>query len=318
MPPHPKSYAGGRGQPSRGGGSPSPVGSSLIQYPLPRDLADLYRIQNKSVFNPAVIFDRFSPDLSSAGNKKEEWRKQALQAASVQPDANALKAYCSRWEDLAQALGAQPFEMKTDWRFVPGLGRKTALEIGFNFHRYGFPCLPGSAVKGIARTVALFELAETIELSAEPPDALNHLDQILTLPEDEFKKEINRHQRWSRLAAHKEQADRFRAVFGTLEAAGGAIFFEAIPAEAFSLEVDIMNPHFAPYYQGKEPPADWHNPVPVAFLTVPAGKPFRFAVGWRRGAKGENRAATASEWLKKGLLEIGAGAKTAAGYGYFK
>jgi CRISPR-associated protein Cmr6 len=80
-----------------------------------------------------------------------------------------------------------------------------------------------------------------------------------------------------------------------------------------------MNPHYGPYYQGKEAPADWHNPVPVGFLAVPAGKEFHFAVGWRAAApRAEQLRPKAEEWLKKGLQELGAGAKTAAGYGYFK
>lgn len=307
--------------PSGRGGGPSPSDrqpAAAVEYPLPPELAGLYRSASKDGLNPAVIFDRFAPDLSRAGNKKEDWKKHALQAAAVKPDSTALRAYLTRWQALVQAAGAQPFTLQTDWRFIPGLGRKSALEIGFNFHRYGFPYLPGSAVKGIARTCALFELAESVQLPAEPPSLLNQLDQLLALPDEEFKKEIGQTEHWSNLKAHLEKAADFRAVFGTLEQAGGAVFFEAIPAEAFALEMDIMNPHYGPYYQGKDAPADWHNPVPVAFLTVPAGKTFHFAVGWRRGAKQPELCAKAAGWLKQGLKDLGAGAKTAAGYGYFK
>lgn len=315
--------------PSDRGGGPSPADrqpGAAVLYPLPPELAGLYRSASKDSLNPAVIFDRFAPDLSRAGNKKEDWKKQALQSAAVKADSNALGAYLSRWRALVQAAGAQPFTMQTDWRFIPGLGRKSALEIGFNFHRYGFPYLPGSAVKGIARTCALFELTETVQLPAEPPDLLNQLDQLLALPDEEFEKEIDRRPHWSKLKAHSDQTAQFRAVFGTLEQAGGAIFFEAIPAEPievepgnkFALEIDIMNPHYKEYYRGNTAPVDWDSPNPVTFLAVPAGKTFHFAVGWRRGARQPELCAKAAGWLKQGLKDLGAGAKTAAGYGYFK
>ncbi len=307
--------------PSGRGGGTSPSDrqpAAVVEYPLPPELAGLYRSASKDRLNPGVIFDRFAPDLSRAGNKKEDWKKQALQSAAVKPDFDALRAYLTRWQALVQAAGAKPFIMATDWRFIPGLGRKSALEIGFNFHRYGFPYLPGSAVKGITRTCALFELAEAVKLPAEPSDLLNQLDQLLALPDEEFKKEIDHKPHWGNLAAHSDQTAQFRAVFGTLEQAGGAIFYEAIPAEAFALEIDIMNPHYKEYYRGNTAPVDWDSPNPVTFLAVPAGKTFHFAVGWRRGAKQSELCDKAVKWLKQGLKDLGAGAKTAAGYGYFK
>ncbi len=316
---NPKTPGRGGSPPGRGGSQPAGGQTAAqLQYPLPPELAAVYRSANKSSLNPAVIFDRYAPDLSRAENNKEAWKKQALQAAAVSADAGALRAYIERWRALTQAAGAQSFTMQTDWRFIPGLGRKSALEIGFGFHRYGFPYLPGSAVKGIARTWALFELAEAAELPADSPEILNNLDQLLAKPAEEFDKELKNAHDWRGLAARRQEAERFRMAFGALDQAGGAVFFEAIPAKAFPLEIDIMNPHFGPYYQGKDAPADWHNPVPVAFLTVPAGQPFHFAVGWRGGSKRAEWLNQAAAWLRQGLKELGAGAKTAAGYGYFK
>ncbi len=312
--------SGRGGSPPRGGGNPLPAGNAPtgVQYPLPPELADVFRGANKSTLNPAVMFDRFAPDLSKAGGKKEEWKKQALDMAKGKADSNALNAYLNRWQALVIACGAQPFSMRTDWRFIPGLGRKSALEIGFNFHRYGFPYLPGSAVKGIARTYALYELAEKGGLSAGQPEPITNLDKLLEQPDEDFRKEVSKDSPWEGLTNLLQEVAHFRAVFGTLDQAGGAVFFEAIPAEAFALETDIMNPHYGPYYQNKDAPADWHNPVPVGFLAVPPDKPFYFAVGWRRGAAHPELRSKAEQWLRQGLQELGAGAKTAAGYGYFK
>ena len=47
-----------------------------------------------------------------------------------------------------------PRSLKTEWRCIAGLGRKGPLEVGFTFNRYGFPILPGSSLKGIARAYA--------------------------------------------------------------------------------------------------------------------------------------------------------------------
>jgi CRISPR-associated protein Cmr6 len=98
--------------------------------------------------------------------------------------------------------------------------------------------------------------------------------------------------------------------------AGQVIFFDAIPANSASLklELDVMNPHYGPYYQGAQPPADYHNPVPVFFLTIGLGSEFLFAVA----SQNADLATKAKEWLKKALEEMGVGAKTVAGYGLWK
>ncbi len=122
---------------------------------------------------------------------------------------------------------------------------------------------------------------------------------------------------------HRAQplARAFRAVFGTTAGAGQAVFFDAIPAGVPCLELDIMNPHVPDYYRehGKTPPTAWQNPNPVYFLTVAPDTEFRFAVGWRGtlDETGRARRDLAKDWLISALTELGAGAKTNAGYGYF-
>ncbi|MBK9095192.1 MAG: hypothetical protein IPM84_21030 [Anaerolineae bacterium] len=55
--------------------------------------------------------------------------------------------------------------LRTDWRLVTGLGRKGPLEVGFTFHRYGFPILPGSSLKGLARAWGLLRVAEALDVA---------------------------------------------------------------------------------------------------------------------------------------------------------
>lgn len=123
------------------------------------------------------------------------------------------------------------------------------------------------------------------------------------------------------MASGATLADAFRAIFGTTACAGQAVFLDAIPAAPPRLELDIMNPHVPDYYRdgGKTPPTDWQNPVPVYFLTVAPGTEFQFAVGWRGrlDATGRAHRERAKTWLIAALTELGAGAKTGAGYGYF-
>ena len=277
------------------------------EYPLPKETVAVFK--GSRVSNPGLVFERYIPFMN---RDKENRRQQALDLAKTAPDSDALRAAYARWRALVEACKAQTFTLKTDWRFIPGLGRKTALEIGFGFHRYGFPYLPASSVKGIARTWALFELASLLEIGE---GKLFDLDRTMEKEEGEFQKAFEAYkpsdEAW-------ERAKIFRRVFGTLEQAGGAVFLDAIPTSAFPLDIDIMNPHYAPYYQGKEPPGDWHNPNPITFLAVPKDKEFAFAVAWRRGASHPELLEQASAWLKNGLRDLGAGAKTSAGYGYFK
>jgi len=259
-----------------------------MQYPIPHASSRAWLNHRRgSPQNAGLVFDRFAPDWGVDSDK--EAKKKALkevQEAAKRADGNLLKASNRRWEATVRASGAEPFALKTDWRFVAGLGRKGPLEVGFTFHRYGFPILPGSGVKGIARAYAWL-----VEGRRETdPDFVAILGR-----------------------ASEGAGDDTGAL------SGGAIFFDAVPVELPKLELDVINPHYPEYYQGKEPPTNWQSPVPVYFLTVAPGTPFRFAVGWRWSLDDETRRLRdlAQDWLMKGLVQLGAGAKTSAGYGYF-
>jgi CRISPR-associated protein Cmr6 len=123
---------------------------------------------------------------------------------------------------------------------------------------------------------------------------------------------------------------------------GGLVtFFDAVPApqERDLLETDLLNPHYPEFYRdpARVPPSDDQNPTPVYFLAIrhgavfefpfrladwPEGEPRDEAERHRAAALGETtRSAVLAEvraWLSEGLKAWGAGAKTAAGYGYFE
>lgn len=292
--------------------------SDMARYPIPKASADAWRaIQaNRAItLNPGLIFDRFAPDWRDKPTLKKDGLEAVRQATKRVDDA-LLRDWNARWGAVVYAGHAKSFSLKTDWRFIAGLGRKGALEVGFTFHRYGFPILPGSSIKGVTRAWALIQIAEKLGQSD-----LKALDKQLSADGEKDSKERKQYEAWrdSLPADARQWAEDFRTVFGTTAVAGRAVFFDAIPADKPTLELDIMNPHYPKYYSGEEFPTDWQSPVPVPFLTVAAGTEFRFAVGWRGPVDKESQRlqGLAVKWLKEGLQELGAGAKTSAGYGYF-
>jgi CRISPR-associated protein Cmr6 len=316
--------------------SPSPREKPVPSYPIPRGAADAFEMhKRKSPQNAGLIFDRFVPDTRDSNEAKKNGFGQVVEAEK-KADVQLLTALNARWALNAKLVHAELFMCKTDWRFVTGLGRKGPLEAGFTFNRYGFPILPGSSVKGIARAYAFFQLAEVLKAQlehipnhadpdAEPDDRkeldnaspLNRLERIIG-KDDDVK--YRRAFAWYYGADALERANEFRVVFGTTSKAGCAVFLDAIPKEKPTLQLDIMNPHFPDYYgdnTSSVPPTDWQNPSPVLFLTVAPNTEFCFAVGWR-GTLNQVLRDQAKEWLIGGLTELGAGAKTSAGYGYFK
>ncbi|MDG4575684.1 MAG: type III-B CRISPR module RAMP protein Cmr6 [Defluviicoccus sp.] len=105
-------------------------------------------------------------------------------------------------------------------------------------------------------------------------------------------------------------------LLGVMERVGQVVFLDALPTEPVTLKADVMTPHYGEYYRGETPPGDWLSPNPIPFLTVAKGQKFLFAVvpadpGHIACCK------PAMELLQQALAELGAGAKTAAGYGRF-
>ncbi len=166
-------------------------------------------------------------------------------------------------------------------RFVTGTGLEHPLEVGFLWHHtLGVPYLPGSSVKGLVRTWVEEWL---------PEEAANE--------------------------------DAVKRVFGSGAGDGGSsvgsvIFFDALPCGRLLFEPDIMTPHYGPYYKEEEPPGDWNNPTPIPFLALGKKQRFIFFVAPRTTDDAADCTLVLS-WLEKALGVLGAGAKTAAGYGSF-
>lgn len=206
-------------------------------------------------------------------------------------DQKQINQLIERYTAMIRSCGGEVQAFSTSSRFVTGLGNMHPVENGFTWHSIlGTPYLPGSSVKGVLR--------DWVE---------NWCDDI----EDK-----------------QENIDIWFGSESGEKQAGKLIVFDALPLKLVKLEIEVMTPHYAPYYQGKEsenlpendekknPPADWYSPVPIPFLTVAAGQIFVFGLAPRQ--KKEIGIERAFEYLAKALETIGAGAKTASGYGSFK
>ncbi len=304
--------------------SPSQPQKRPLKLPLPSSTSGVIEKHIDICQNPGLVYERYVKYLHTGddwsltpntrareANPKQEAVKTTIAAQNRLNDFVELwQGFQTRWKHIASE--ALTFEAKPAWRFVTGLGRGGPLEVGFTFHRiYGFPTIPGSSLKGLARMKALVELSEHL---SKPFSALKWLD----LPKgSDFEQELVECIPPSD-AETQQLARWFRLVFGTTREAGTAVFFDAIPISPPRLELDVMTPHFSEYYRdGSKPPADWYNPQPIPFLSVGRGTQFLFAVGWRAG-EDKKPHQQARKWLLEGLRELGVGAKTSAGYGYFE
>lgn len=253
-------------------------------------------------FSEAPPGHRFSLYLEAwnADWKLDDRNKtQAIKRVLLLPDdsVKALNALRDRQLKLAQALGAEIFDALATAPFATGLGIEHPLENGFAFlDPHGLPYLPGSGVKGVLRAAAC-ELATG--------DWVDNEDwEEKTIP--------------SLFGSEPRENSLER---------GALSFWDVIPqlpenksTKKVEMRVDVMTPHQNHYYQDGSTPHDSGQPIPIPFLTVPAGALFRFVVtcderrlperlkgdGWKKLLRAAFE--HAYEWL-------GFGAKTAVGYG---
>lgn len=251
--------------------------------------------------HPGLAMEKFAPSWVQTGTEVSGKDKQGF-FSGVAGLIGTLKGggdkrlwdhFRKRREAFFQSLKGSGWEvtwppmiLKTQWRLVSGLGIAHPFETGFVFdHTYGVPFLPGSSVKGAARAWA-----------------------------KEMKKDGQK-DGWD--------ATRINLIFGSEGKApepGSVAFFDVYPTDWPEIDIDIINPHYAPYYaDGKTPPADWHSPIPNYFLTVKPHQQFEFVVAAKPDAQNNaTLASKAMEAVTGAAKNLGLGGKTAVGYGYFE
>lgn len=242
---------------------------------------DIYRVHGQTWEIP-------KPGDAQQGPSKNDWIETVT---GLTGNARELERQAIALIQRVQWLGGTVQGFKSDWHFATGLGNPHPVENGFLWHpTLGVPYLPGASVKGLVRAW------------------VEHWDDSLT-PD--------------------AKTARCRDWFGTEakdkvpEQIGQLIFFDALPVERVTLVQDVMTPHYGDWYEKgskikttgdmEQAPADWHDPVPVPFLVVKNAH-WLFAIAPRNP---ENAAAAteAMQALQQALEWLGAGAKTAVGYG---
>jgi CRISPR-associated protein Cmr6 len=334
-----------------------------MRYPLPDDTAEVLRDRVGNNRNLGLALDKYLQIDSEAGEGTpgntwgNEWkisddakRRHNIPSLNNAPLPTLIGRFRRRHQSLLADFRGRKFEVAqfetvSDYRLVVGFGAEHVLETSICLHRiFGFPIIPGSAVKGVTRARAFWDIAERLKLLAVPDEEaqrrqkrnqktpLQKLDELLCagvrkereilltalkklegepdpFSSDEAKAlDLNG---WLTLAHD------FYQTFGTTEQQGEVTFFDACPVAVPTLEIDILNPHYGDYYQDKnnqKPPADYHNPVPTFFLTVAKGSRFQFALASRN----PGLAQVAESWLRQALGDLGIGGKTAAGYGFMQ
>lgn len=273
-----------------------------MSRPLYRDALDTSKPTGE--FHRGLWFERFVdfyavkdgiweiPKPKDKSNPKGAWIKQV---AGPCGDAKELQRHAVSLAERLAFLGGDYRGFETDWHFATGLGNPHPVENGFLWHpTLGVPYLPGAAVKGLVR--AWVEQWDDTERD-------RRVREWFGVDPDMAKKN------------------------GIPEQAGELIFFDALPVEKVILAQDVMTPHYDKWYEqggaitdpAREPekvPADWHDPVPVPFLVVKKAS-FLFAIAPRRPAF-QDQVEPALQALQNALDWLGAGAKTAVGYGRMK
>jgi CRISPR-associated protein Cmr6 len=255
----------------------------------------------------------FNQDVPNERNQKwrDRWLKEVIARFSEKDETlkDLVNAELKRWASLVER--ASRFQLINATRLIIGLGGKGALEFGITLHHVtGLPFIPGSALKGLARSYALLTLAEAEDVAMDA-ESLKQFDEALSSPD----------------AKHEQGSERwhYQQAFGSQGSAGVCQFFDGVLAEIRSetlFTLDVMTPHFFSYYSssGGSAPHDADNPNPVSYMTISAGNAFGFAIGLRHAADHEGNRDTlkqARRWLKDALQEMGVGSKTSSGYGYF-
>ncbi|NLG86290.1 MAG: type III-B CRISPR module RAMP protein Cmr6 [Firmicutes bacterium] len=236
--------------------------------------------------NRGLIYNKFADVWDECGHKAVRTNKSTFinkfAEDSGSTDAQKLlDSYVERRHYLFWKLNAKIIRARTMWRFVSGLGAAHVLETGFVWHPIlGVPYIPASSIKGALRA-------------------------YLT-------------------AWYGEQSDKLlcaQELFGDTDehGMGRLIIFDALPSRLPKLELDIMNPHYGPYYSDPKnnAPGDYYSPVPINFLTVAPEQQFEFCLAPNQTLGTKKDLDKGTELLQETLSIMGCGAKTAVGYGVF-
>ncbi|MEK7434644.1 MAG: type III-B CRISPR module RAMP protein Cmr6 [Cyanobacteriota bacterium] len=278
------------------------VSNDIINYLKNKNIIKVHNnkfVRKNNKYNPYIILNKFSDGESEGGKKKIILQNFTEIFNNCTEDI--FTDISERQKKIVGNFCYKNLDMTTTWRLAIGLGSESVYETGITLHHiYGIPYIPSTSLKGSVRSYTINTYFNSNE-------------------EEALKCNI------------------FTTIFGDEDHQGNIIFFDAFPKNKPTLEVDIMNNHYQPYYNNAELPFDYHAPNPLSFLTV-KNTEFSFYIANNSIFEAKSKSSIScskcsllkdaniknmtsflditKELLKKALQDGGIGAKTSSGYGY--
>ena len=293
---------------------------------MPKDTRETLGADAAKCDSRSLFMDRFAkPDAKEEDRKK--WFEQLISKTPVRIVRQAITS----------TGGRTPVYGQLQSRLMVNMAGGVMENAGLCLDRFGLPYIPGSALKGCARRMAIQLLVEAESIQAKS-DLLSQIalafgwgvqDWSSEQKEGRFKSDFAYAAGpdfWPAVstAARKRlpNADHFAGAVSFLPANVADVSGAELPLRPPSLgalELDVVTCHHPDYYQGNMKrlvATDDEDPNPVLFPTVAAGHVLAFSVLPLRNCT-DALLEQAHKWLADGLTIFGLGAKTAAGYGWF-
>lgn len=266
--------------------------------PIPINQQNLLKERgcNFSLYSPRMVcWMQEGGELKSdkdAVSKLREVSEKSFQFSEVTKELEKKQKLQSEYLASLKEDGIQTFTItaKTSSPLITGLGSGHPTETGMILDRnLGVPYIPSSSIKGVLRLAY----------------AVNIADGRNEVPDSELEKYFG-------------STDTNKSKPGQL------MFLDAYPKSRVELKLDIMNPHFSNYYNGKGniQPVETESPNPIKFLTVKEGTEFVFNCAYlpfdQNDRSNENVKSDVKEMFKTSFTKIGFGGKTSIGYGRFE
>lgn len=273
---------------------------------------NVYNAAPKEKVHPGLRFDRYVAIFGKSEQAKDAIA--ALQLHLPYSDNGWQRHVLARRKSWLEEVGAQHFSLQSKEPIALHLARAAVASenAALCFHPiYGFPYIPGTGLKGLARAYA-----ETFWAPSQPDHAaaFERLEDIFGWAPGSREKTKNHRNAW--VPSREELPDRPASDSTSI---GSVVFHDAYPVASVLPQIDITNPHYAKYYKGEDLiPVEWDSPNPVSFLSIPPSAEFLFALQPRSRQISHEDVDLAKEFLITALFMLGIGAKTVAGFGRFK
>jgi len=294
--------------------------------------------------------DRAVEDRTVRDTKKD-WRRRSCEQIR---DGKALPEKLVGWRSFCRALpggGAGLLFARLKERLIVNAAGGVMENGGLCLDRTsGLPFIPGTALKGCARKLAISTLKEAAD--ADKASLLEAIAYIFGWGgtewrdgrkrgkagkpgelQSDFEFACGEDEPWKRirelvsLTLLKRLDVRARnhcdKPWLDLPNFAGAIgFLPAFPWQRDpGIELDVVTPHHTRYYEnpGLQEAADTEEPTPNVFPVVSAAGDPLFCFPMVRSPRASSAdMARARQWLREGLTVLGIGGKTSAGYGWFE